>query len=204
MFGIISYIIVRGILIGIKYKKQVYWPKEIIGFLFALYICMIVSVTLFPIPIGFSSDIENSYRSSINVIPFKSIISNISEIGIAYDGDVLFMIGLIAKNIGGNILMLMPLGFLAPMLSVKIKDFKSTILLGFAVTISIEFLQLLESLVGGWGRITDIDDVICNVSGVIFGYSIYKLIFGIVDKYQIKILQKLNSGSHDNENSVKL
>ncbi|MFV2051031.1 VanZ family protein [Metabacillus sp. YM-086] len=208
MIGIIFYMVGRGILLGIKYKKQkqVYWLKEIITFLFILYICMVVSVTLFPFPIGFNSNFENVFRS-INVIPLKTIIDNISQIGIAYDGDVQFMIGLIAKNVGGNILLLMPLGFLAPMLWVKSKQLKSIMLLGFVVSISIEFVQFLESLAGGWGRITDIDDVICNVLGVIIGYLIYKLIFKIVDKYQIKILQKLNSGNSgliDNDNRVKL
>ncbi|MGM0879142.1 MAG: VanZ family protein [Bacillota bacterium] len=208
MLGIIFYLVGRGILIGIRYKKQkqIYWLKEIIRFLFVLYICMVVSVTLFPFSIGFNSDIENAYRS-INVIPLKSIINNISQIGIAYDGDVQFMIGLIARNVGGNILLLMPLGFLAPMLWNKFKHFKSIMLLGFVVSISIEFLQFLESLAGGWGRVTDIDDVICNVLGVIIGYLIYKLIFKIVDKSQIKILQKLNHGNSrliDNDNQVKL
>lgn len=203
MLGIIFYMVGRGVLIGIKYikRKKVDWLKEIIRFLFVFYICMVVSVTLFPFPIGFRSDFE--YYGSINVIPLKSIISNIRQIGIAYDGDVQFMIGQIARNVGGNILLLMPLGFLAPILWVEIKRFKSIILLGFVVSISIEFLQFLESLAGGWGRITDIDDVICNVLGVIIGYLIYKLIFKIVDKYQIKILQKLNSrnsGLPDDDN----
>jgi glycopeptide antibiotics resistance protein len=71
---------------------------------------MVVSVTLFPIPIGFHSNTENVYRS-INVIPLVSIIKSISQIGIAYDGDAQFMIVLIVRNVGGNILLLMPLSF---------------------------------------------------------------------------------------------
>ncbi|MBD1383092.1 VanZ family protein [Metabacillus arenae] len=194
VLGVICYLVGRGILIGIKFKKQkqVNWLKEVISFLFVIYICMVVSVTLFPIPIGFHSNIENVFRL-INVIPLKSIINNSSQIGIAYNGDVQFMIGLIVRNVGGNILLLMPLGFLVPILWGKFKQFKKIILLGFVISISIEFLQFFESLAGGWGRITDIDDVICNVSGVILGYFIHKLIFIIVDKYQLKILQNLNS-----------
>ena len=93
MFGIIFHLVVRDIVIGIRYqrRKQVYLLKEFIGFLFVIYICMVVSVTLFPFPIGFNTNIENVYRS-INIIPLKSIIDNISQIGIAYDGDVPFMI----------------------------------------------------------------------------------------------------------------
>ncbi len=69
----------------------------------------------------------------------------------------------------------MPLGFLAPILWDKYKKFKSTVLLGFSISASIELLQLIESLFSGVGRITDIDDVICNVIGSIVGYCIYNI-----------------------------
>ena len=204
VLGVICYLVGRGILIGIRYKnqRQIYWLKEVIIFLFVIYVCMVISVTLFPLPIGFHSNIGNVYRL-INVIPLKSIFNNISQIGIAYDGDVQFMIGLIAKNVGGNILLLMPLGFLAPILWDKFKHLKNIMLLGFVVSISIEFLQLIVSLAGGWGRVTDIDDVICNVLGVILGYFIYKLIIKVTGKFRIKILGSLgNSGLLDISNKV--
>lgn len=57
----------------------------------------------------------------------------------------------------------MPLGFLAPILWDKYKKVKNIILLGFAISVSIELLQLIESLFSGVVRITDIDDVICNL-----------------------------------------
>ncbi len=47
-------------------------------------------------------------------------------------------------------------------------------------------------IAGGFGRADDIDDVICNVVGVILGYSIYKFMFKIADQFQITILQNLN------------
>ncbi|SFB04815.1 MULTISPECIES: VanZ family protein [unclassified Bacillus (in: firmicutes)] len=175
LLGTISYLVGRGIIVGTRFKNRVsvYWLKEVIHFLFVLYICLLISVTLFPFPIGFQSNIENVFRS-LNVIPLKTIINDISQIGIAYDGDVLFMLGLIARNVGGNILLLMPLGFLAPILWNKFKYYKNTVLLGFIVSISIEVLQFLESLIAGErGRVTDIDDVICNVLGALLGYLIY-------------------------------
>ncbi|WP_242213385.1 VanZ family protein [Bacillus cereus group sp. BfR-BA-01383] len=186
---VICYLIVRGILIGVKNKKHVIWWKEIISFLFMVYICMVVAVTLFPLPIGFPSNIENLNRS-VNIIPFTSIIKDINQIGSAYDGDVLFMIGLIVRNVGGNILLLMPLGFLAPILWDKYKKVKNTILLGFAISVSIELLQLTESLFSGVGRITDIDDVICNVQGSIFGYCIYKIFLKLATKFNIRESEK--------------
>ncbi|KLA31876.1 hypothetical protein B4077_2636 [Bacillus cereus] len=153
---------------------------------------MVVAVTLFPIPIGFPTSIEH-IRLSINIIPFVSIIKDIWKIGITYDGDVLFMIGIIVRNVGGNILLFMPLGFLAPIIWDTFKKFKNTILLGFAISISIELLQLIESLFSGWGRITDIDDVICNVLGSIVGYFIYKITLILASKLNIQVLDKTNS-----------
>ncbi|MGE7863663.1 VanZ family protein [Bacillus mobilis] len=189
--GVICYLIVRCIFIGMKSKKGVNWWKELISFLFAIYIGMVIAVTLFPIPIGFSTSIEH-IRLSINIIPFVSIIKDIGEIGIAYDGDVLFMIGIIVRNVGGNILLLMPLGFLAPIIWDKFKELKNTILLGLVISISIELLQLMESLFSRWGRITDIDDVICNVIGSIVGYFIYKITLMLASKLNIRLLDKTN------------
>lgn len=191
-FGVICYLLVRSILIGVKNKKHVNWWKELISFLFAVYICMVVTVTLFPLPMGFPSSAENLSRS-VNIIPFASIFKDIGQIGTAYDGDVLFMIGLIVRNVGGNILLLMPLGFLAPNIWDKYKKIKNTILLGFAISVSIELLQLIESLFSGWGRITDIDDVICNVLGSIVGYSIYKITLKLAATFNIQVVDKTNS-----------
>ncbi|MCP9279331.1 MULTISPECIES: VanZ family protein [Bacillus cereus group] len=192
--GVICYLIVRSIFIGMKSKKGVNWWKELISFLFVIYIGMVVAITLFPIPIGFPTGIEN-IRLSINIVPFASIIKDIGKIGIAYDGDVLFMIGLIVRNVGGNILLLMPLGFLAPIIWDKFKKIKNTILLGLAISISIELLQLTGSLFSGWGRITDIDDVIFNVIGSIVGYFIYKITLMLASKFNIQVLNKTNSKS---------
>ncbi|WP_176549353.1 VanZ family protein [Bacillus wiedmannii] len=192
--GVICYLIVRSIFIGMKSKKGVNWWKELISFLFVIYIGMVVAITLFPIPIGFPTGIEN-IRLSINIIPFASIIKDIGKIGIAYDGDVLFMIGLIVRNVGGNILLLMPLGFLAPIIWDKFKKIKNTILLGLAISISIELLQLTESLFSGWGRITDIDDVVFNIIGSIVGYFIYKITLMLASKFNIQVLNKTNSKS---------
>jgi glycopeptide antibiotics resistance protein len=193
LLGILIYLVGRSIFIGYTYRKQkkIMWLKEIVGFLFVIYLSMVIAVTLFPIVIGAYSNANITY--SINLIPLKAIINNVSNIGVAYGGDAAFMIGLILKNVGGNILLFMPLGFLAPILWRKLKRFKHIIILGLIVSISIELLQLLQTLAGGWGRATDIDDVICNVLGAIIGYFIYILFFKVVDKYKIKTLQQLNN-----------
>lgn len=189
ILGVSCYLVIRIILINMKNKKQMNWWKELIRFLFTVYICMVVSVTLFPLPIGFPSNVEH-INWSVNIIPFASILKDIGRIGGAYDGDVLFMVGLLVRNVGGNILLLMPLGFLAPIIWDKYKKVCNTILLGLVISVSIELLQFIESLVSGWGRITDIDDVICNVLGSIFGYCIYKIFLKLATKFNIRKSEK--------------
>jgi glycopeptide antibiotics resistance protein len=152
---------------------------------------LVISVTLFPLPVGFHYEYDNLFRS-INIIPLVTIINNFSQVGTAYDGDVFFMISLIVRNVGGNILLLMPLGFLVPVIWNKAKDFKEVTLIGFAVSIVIELLQLLESFGGEWDRVTDIDDVICNVVGTIIGYLIYVLITKSGDKYKIRLINNFS------------
>jgi glycopeptide antibiotics resistance protein len=194
LLAIICYVGTRGILIGRKYKNkyQIYWLKEMINFLFVIYISLVISVTLFPLPLGFQLEYENLFRN-INIVPLLTIINNISQIGTAYDGDVLFMISLIVRNVGGNILLFIPLGFLSPIVWKKAKGLKSVTFLGLAVSITIELLQLLESFSGGWGRVTDIDDVICNVIVAVIGYFILVFIIKTGEKFKIRVITDLNT-----------
>jgi glycopeptide antibiotics resistance protein len=85
-----------------------------------IYILMVISVTMFSIVIGMNEGF--SFRS-VNLIPLVSIFSEIRQIGTAYGGDSVFMIKLIVRNVGGNILLLMPLG-------VSCSDFMEPIQMG--------------------------------------------------------------------------
>ncbi len=193
ILGIIGYLVVRSILIGVKLKNNnpIYWLMEVINFLFVLYLLLVVSVTLFPLALWIDFNIEH-IKFGLNLIPLVSIIKDISNIGTAYDGDAAFMIGLIIRNVGGNILLLMPLGVLAPLISNKYIHFKNIVKLGFLISISIESIQFIEIVAGGYGRTVDVDDVICNVIGASIGYLIYKILIRLINKYQIKALQTMD------------
>ncbi len=182
VFGFILYIVVTVIIFALKQKlkRSLVWFKELIRILFVLYILMVISVTLFPLEIGVPHE-KFTYRF-LNFIPLISIIGEINQIGTAYGGDSLFMIKLLMKNIGGNILMFMPLGIFMPLIWGKFKRLKNTIIIGLIVSISVEFLQFVELLLGLGIRTVDIDDVICNVLGTLLGYFIYKLIILLLGK----------------------
>lgn len=174
--GMVLYIIVRGIWYSIQKKRQRKTGvlKEFVIFLFVTYILMVISVTLFPVYIGMPHERFSFY--SINFIPLVTIFDDINQIGKAYDGDTLFMLKLIIKNVGGNILMFMPLGFLLPILRQRFRSIKNILLVGLLASVTIESLQFVQLYFGlNFARAVDIDDLICNVFGALLGYLVFKL-----------------------------
>lgn len=69
-----------------------------------------------------------------------------------------------------NILLFVPLGLLVPWAWQDYRSLKKTVWLGFSVSLFIEVVQLLNH------RISDIDDLLMNVLGVVFGYGFYSLL----------------------------
>lgn len=74
------------------------------------------------------------------------------------------------KNILGNIIMFMPIGFLLPIIWHKYRNLYKSTMFGMILSTSIEVMQIPLS------RGTDIDDVILNTLGTILGYGIYIVI----------------------------
>ncbi|WP_019241080.1 MULTISPECIES: VanZ family protein [Bacillus] len=200
ILGVICFILVRSIFVTIilKKQKQSSWIKETVLFLFIIYILMMISVTLLPLGIRMDG-VQLDVRRSINFIPMRDIFHNIKQIGVAYDGDTAFMINLIIRNVGGNILLLMPLGVLVPLLFNRFRSNIRIFLLGFMISAAIEFLQLIEIMLGAVIRTVDIDDIICNVFGIMIGYSIYKILSILVKKYQIHSLLRVFSKTREGQ-----
>jgi len=80
----------------------------------------------------------------------------------------------LVRNIGGNILLFVPYGFLLP-LAFNEKG-KYTVLFGLLLTVFIETEQLFTE------RITDLNDIIMNVFGVLVGYLLFLIFYGIIRK----------------------
>lgn len=200
LVGMTLYFFIRGSFVLRKYLKKEHnlWGKETLLFLFALYLCMVVSVTLFPFPIIYDREIDSGLSTAymtVNWVPLVAVFHDLSQIGVAYSGDTWFMVGLIIRNIGGNILLLMPLGYLVPLLWESFK-LKQTLLLGLCISVLIEFSQYWEIKIGAFGRVTDIDDVIFNVLGSYLGYMFYKLTIMIFKNFVQPIVARKNSKSY--------
>jgi len=142
-------------------KKKFYPYKEILLYGFVVYIlCLFYVVTFKDVSWG-----EN------NFIPFKEILR--------YD----FTSSLFYRNIFGNVVLFLPLGFFAGYL-LKLKDLKPALFLTFIVSITIECTQLFI------GRVFDVDDIMLNILGGSIGYILYTCINFIQD-HMPKFLQNV-------------
>ena len=132
----------------IKNHAKITLYKEILMLVFAIYILCLFQVVTFQ---------DNVIATENNFIPFKEILR--------------YQINsrLFIKNVVGNMLMFFPFGFfISYYLNVEKADL--TIMLTLIASIAIEIVQSLI------GRVFDIDDIILNLLGGVFGYLIYILL----------------------------
>lgn len=71
-------------------------------------------------------------------------------------------------NVVGNIVVFTPLGWLLPALTSRADTLTRTLVIGFAVSLTIELLQLISAQ-----RVADVDDLLLNVAGTFLGYLVY-------------------------------
>ena len=71
-------------------------------------------------------------------------------------------------NLGGNVIMFIPLGFLLPFVSDRAKGLKNCFVMTFVVILSVELLQF-ATLLGSF----DIDDLLLNMIGIFMGWMAY-------------------------------
>ncbi len=131
----------------IKNKERFVLYEEIIKLAFLVYVLFLFQVVTF----------QDVSFGSHNYIPFKEIFR--------YDiGSYLFY-----KNIIGNVLLFLPIGFFATMYTKIDKSWKIIIL----SSIWSLFIEATQSMIG---RIFDIDDIILNIIGATLGYYLYKIV----------------------------
>lgn len=130
-----------------------------------VYIVMVIYVTLMPIsvPLGGTNRL---FMETANFIPFRDVMLH-------YGGAV--------REVFLNILMMMPFGFLLPI--IKKKGLLSTVSLTFLFSFLIETTQLFCVYLGISNQRTfDVTDLITNTFGGVLGYFVYFLISRMVKK----------------------
>lgn len=171
----------------IQKKQKVKIFQVIIRSLFYFYIVATIAITLFPLP--FQENLIHDKRANNflvnNFIPFHSIYEIIST-------SPFFVI---LKQIGGNIILGMPLGFFLPLIWKKSKSLMKALSVGILFSVGIEAIQFFISLLLGYTyKITDVDDVLLNAFGCILGYVLYKITIPILfDKKDNKTSSALNT-----------
>ena len=115
-------------------------------------------------------------KYSVNLIPFKTVWGYVED----YIAEGPWVLTLAVRNIGGNFILLFPMGMFLPCLFPKTKNFRRTVLISFCTILCVELIQLLLRC-----GIFDVDDLILNISGWFLGFAVLKIPF--VDKILKKI-----------------
>lgn len=178
------YIIGRFLYIKRKGRK-IDWKREGILTIFSLYNIALASQTIIPNwNAGIETDTGDPFiefslvndLSHLNFIPFHTIydFSFNSNPGVDEWSSVVLV------NLVGNLVMFIPIGFLAPIIWKRLNCFRNTLILGLSVTCFIEFVQYFI------GRSSDIDDVFLNTIGVLMGYYIFSFFYFLLKKPILK------------------
>jgi glycopeptide antibiotics resistance protein len=120
----------------------------------AVYAAAVLSLTVFPL--------EVTYGIYANQSPWYGQISFIPLL----TADVTMI---------PNVIMLIPAGFLLPLLSRRATSARRTTLLTGAISLGIEAAQLLSYIAFNNGRSVDVNDVIANALGGLLGYLLLTL-----------------------------
>lgn len=152
------------------------YSKIFFAAMFAIYLIYLSYLTFFSHIYGRTYSHRN-----INIIPFKTILNYLT---FSFNTDI------ILRNIFGNIIAFVPMGFLLPSIFKKFAALRSAIFIILFATITIEVIQYIAAV-----GTSDIDDIFLNLIGGILGYSLSKLF--------IKILKYIRWRRKDGENKRK-
>ncbi len=138
-------------------KTNRIWP-----ILFGLY-CTVMLWLLFN-RTGYVEGIPYTDQMRINLIPFRTIrlfADLLNHPRFRWDAVV---------NLGGNVILFIPLGFLLPKVFPKLDRLGKVLLVTAGIIVVVELAQLF-TLLGS----CDTDDLILNVIGSAIGYGVYYL-----------------------------
>lgn len=158
MKEIIDFIVLILLYVFILYKKWKVKGKDVllVNTIMYIYLSFVLYFTLMPIITALPFIFNHPYIS-MNLVPFIDVL----------DGR-----GDFARQVGLNVVMTIPFGFLLPL--VKKANIKVSKVVLYTFLLSL-FIELLQPLIND-SRSSDITDLITNVIGGFIGYLLY-LIF---------------------------
>ena len=115
-----------------------------------------------------SNDVQGGYwdelSQNINLVPFRTIGRYMDRL---YNSAGKLNHQAVI-NLGGNVIMFIPLGFLLPFVSDRAKGLKNCFVMTFALLMLVETMQFF-TLLGSF----DIDDLLLNIIGIFMGWMAY-------------------------------
>ncbi|MCD4761874.1 VanZ family protein [bacterium] len=141
--------------------------KKYLIVIIILYLAILIELIVFKYPTGMTFSIANA-----NLIPFKTIL-------VYFSGEPTWKIAI--RNLLGNIVVLVPLGFLLAAMYQRLK-WNRALLAGLFTGVVLELLQVIFK-----SGVFDIDDIILNFLGVIIGYLVFIFLvkfYNIFTKYR--------------------
>ena len=151
-------------------NRSINWKYEALQLFFLVNHLVIHRVTIHPFskvdgkvaPLLFETATAWPFR--VNLIPFVNLLD--------YDSKRDLLLNLI-----GNFALFLPPGIATPVIYKNINTLKKVTLTGFAISLTIEIIQLPFAV-----RASDVDDLILNTAGCLAGYGIYALVRAIRKK----------------------
>ena len=178
IISIVIWIMYR-IILKMKNKK-VNLCREIIIFIFFIYFLYLLLLTIFKGGMITIRNLSNEYMyreygllGIINFVPIKETIATFTHSEAGAMNSI--------RNIIGNIIAFIPLGFFIPLLFDKFNNYKKVIKVGILSSLAIEITQLFVG-----SNVCDIDDIIYNTLGAIAGFLCFKTFEKIIIKIKIK------------------
>ncbi|ARK30835.1 VanZ family protein [Halalkalibacter krulwichiae] len=130
--------------------------------LLCTYLMALFYVTLLAWNYGASLGPTGPGGRNYNIIPFRSIY----RIAV-FSPTIMDPIRILV----GNIVLFLPMGFLLPFISKKLRRLSLVVLLAFLTSLLIEVSQFLFT-----HRVANIDDVILNTLGATIGYMVFYIV----------------------------
>ncbi|KAF1681300.1 VanZ family protein [Bacillus mexicanus] len=169
-FCFIFYRLIRRVL----YKKsRLPIHKHLVIFCLFVYFFNLISVTLFPMPIDADLIRDMKYDTYIPFVSGNNFIPFHFFADVYHEGLQFYVI----RSIGGNLILLLPVGLLFPLLFKKLNNAKRILLIGFFISLFIELTQLSFSVyLGSVYRSFDVDDLMLNTLGTLIGYWFFYIL----------------------------
>lgn len=153
------------ILLAIVWRQKRSLSQLFYFSIFWIYIVLLIGATIFPVPFLKNGDERQ---------PALYILSRVNLVPLHFGGLFNLHPNIIFRELLGNILLTVPIGFGIPFLS-GLRE-KQIPWLAMGVGLSIELTQLMISLwIGSAYRGVDINDVLLNAAGVMLGYVFFRV-----------------------------